>query len=44
MRQKSQQHIDQQGRVDLPSDRVGVVTKEAAKFEALLALFEEHEE
>ena len=36
-----QQHVDQQGRVDLPSHRVGAVAEEVAQLECLLDLLEE---
>lgn len=42
MSHESQQHIDQQRRVNLPSHRIGAVAQEAAELEALLYLFEKH--
>ena len=42
VRHEPQQHIHQQGRVNLPSHRVGAVTEETAELEALLDLFKEH--
>src|SRR5712672_2010047 len=40
--QKAHQHVEQQGRPDLPADRVCAVAQKITQLQALLNLFKEH--